>query len=95
MLEYLIYGPINKKRPEIRQGEVSPERFRVLCIPQGEKEDIEGRRLGDDWLIADFGLSNIGGHDFHIYVTTDQLDASEWAGDALSNARQYVTIHNS
>lgn len=53
---------------------ISP--IRVLRIKNGETRDEEGRRYGDDWVLADFGEDFDGDH---YYLTTNRLHASEYA----------------
>lgn len=47
---------------------------RILKIPRNSKEDNEGRKLGDDWLLATIGQDDEGNE---YYITTDNLKASE------------------
>ena len=70
-------------------------KYRVLAIPLGEDDDSEGRKLGDDWLIADFGVAELDELSYHIYVTTDRVRASERSGNALGDANLYVVLYNS
>lgn len=48
---------------------------RVLILPYGKKQDADGRTLGEDWLLADFGETPDGDH---VYLTTDRVRASEF-----------------
>ena len=51
-----------------------------------------GRKLGDDWPVADFGETDIDGVLRHIYVTTGRVHASERCGDALADAQLMVEL---
>lgn len=50
---------------------------RVLKVPQGGKDE-DGREVGDDWLLADFGCTwDDDGKEYCIYLTTDRVHASD------------------
>ena len=66
--------------------------LRVLAIPIRSDMDKEGRKLGDDWLVPDFGETDIDGVQNHIYVTTHRVHASERRGDALAEAELFVDL---
>ena len=68
--------------------------LRILAIPHGSDVDKEGRKLGDDWLIADFGETEIDNKFVHIYVTTDRVHLFERLGTALTVAELLVDIVN-
>jgi predicted RNA-binding Zn-ribbon protein involved in translation (DUF1610 family) len=52
---------------------------RVLKVPQGGKDE-DGREVGDDWLLADFGCTwDDDGKEYCIYLTTDRVQASRYA----------------
>ena len=69
-------------------------RMRVLAIPVGSETDAEGRKLGDDWLVADFGETEVDNKFVHIYVTTDRVHASERRGTAMTEAQLFVEMVN-
>lgn len=51
---------------------------RVLKVPSKGGKDEEGRELGDDWLLADFGCTqDDDGNEYCVYLTTNRLRASE------------------
>lgn len=52
---------------------------RLLVIPRGADADSDGRKVGDDWLLATLGSDDDGAY----YLTTDGVRASElgdWPG---------------
>jgi hypothetical protein len=56
-------------------------RVRILRIPEGASKDAEGRGVGDDWLLAQFGRGDDGAL---YYLTTDGMHASDMVGVDLS-----------
>ncbi len=69
-------------------------RMRVLAIPVGLETDAEGRKVGDDWLVADFGTTEVDNKSVHIYVTTDRVRATALRGSALTDAEFFVDMVN-
>ena len=72
-------------------------RYRILMLPPGEKDgvDAEGRSLGDDWPIADFGVAELpDGTQRQIWITTDRVRLSEVDRNALDEARVCLAALN-
>ena len=63
-----------------------------MAAGPGCRMNPNGRKLGDDWPVANFGETDIDGVRHHIYVTTDRVHASERRGDALADAQLFVDL---
>ena len=54
---------------------------------------VVGKDPGDDWHLA-YGYYCREGEEGEVHVTTDHVHCSEIRGDALDDARVYVTVRN-
>lgn len=57
---------------------------RVLAIPKDHTNDPAGRKIGDDWLLADLGYDH---NQVRYYITTNNLHGSDFLDLNLDNPK--------